>query len=92
MRAAILASILLLAVIASAVTVVWTQHERRSLFAELDEIDARRDQLHVERGKLQIEQSTWAATDRIERVAAEKLNLHLPRAGATVLVTAARGD
>ena len=92
MRTAIVASILLLAVIASAVAVVWTHHVRRSLFAELDEIDARRDQLHVERGKLQIEQSTWTATDRIERVAAEKLNLHLSRVGATVLVTAEWGD
>lgn len=92
MRATIIASILLLAVVASAVAVVWTHHARRSLFAELDELDARRDQLHVERGRLQIEQSTWAATDRIERVAAEKLNLHLSRAGATVLVAAEPED
>ena len=88
MRAAIVASILLLAVIASAVAVVWTHHVRRSLFAELDEVEARRDRLHVEWGRLQIEQSTWAASDRIERVAAQKLNLHRSRAGATVLVTA----
>ena len=88
MRAAIVASILLLAVIASAVAVVWTHHVRRSLFAELDEVEARRDRLQVEWGRLQIEQSTWAASDRIERVAAQKLNLHRSRAGATVLVTA----
>ena len=88
MRTAIVASVLLLAVVASAVAVVWTHHARRSLFAELDELDARRDQLHVEQGKLRIEQSTWAASDRIERVAAEKLDLHLSRTGATVLVTA----
>ena len=88
MRTAILASFLLLAVIASAVAIVRTHHERRSLFVELDEVDARRDRLQVEWGRLQIEQSTWAATDRIERIAAEKLNLHLSRAGATVLVAA----
>ena len=88
MRTAIVASFLLLAVIASAVAIVRTHHERRSLFVELDEVDARRDRLQVEWGRLQIEQSTWAATDRIERIAAEKLNLHLSRAGATVLVAA----
>ena len=88
MRTAIVSSVLLLAVVASAVAVVWTHHLRRSLFVELDEVDARRDRLQVEWGRLQIEQSTWAASDRIERTAEEKLNLHLSRAGATVLVAA----
>ena len=92
MRDAIVTLVLLLAVIASAVAVVRTHHERRSLFVELDEAEARRDRLQVEWGRLQIEQSTWAASDRIERVAAEKLNLQLSRAGATVLVAAERGD
>ena len=88
MRAAIVVSVLLAAVVASAVAVVRTHHERRNLFVELDEVEARRDRLHVEWGRLQIEQSTWAASDRIERLAAQKLNLHLSRAGATVLVAA----
>ena len=86
MRTAIVISILLLAVVASAVAVVRAHHVRRSLFVELDEVDAQRDRLQVEWGRLQIEQSTWAASDRIERTAAEKLNLHRSRAGATVLV------
>ena len=88
MRNAIVISVLLIAVVASAVAVVRTHHERRSLFVALDEVDAARDRLQVEWGRLQIEQSTWAASDRIERTAAEKLNLHLSRAGATVLVAA----
>ena len=91
-RAAVVTAILLVAVIASAVTVVRTHHERRNLFVQLDEVDVQRDRLQVEWGRLQIEQSTWAASDRIERVAAEKLGLHLSRAGATVLVAAERGD
>ena len=90
MRTAVVTSILFLAVIASAVTVVRTHHIRRSLLVELDEVDAQRDRLQVEWGRLQIEQSTWAASDRIERTAAEKLNLHPSRAGATVLVAAER--
>jgi len=88
MRAAIAVSVLLVAVLASAVSVVQTHHARRSLIVELDEAEARRDRLQVEWGRLQIEQSTWAASDRIERIAAQKLNLHLSRAGATVLVAA----
>lgn len=92
MRTAIATSILLLAVVASAVLVVRTQHERRNLFVELDAADERRDRLQVEWGKLQIEQSTWAANDRIERIAAEELHLHLSRAGATVLVPVEPAD
>ena len=88
MRTAIVVAVLLVAVVASAVAVVTTHHERRSLFVELDEVEARRDGLQVEWGRLQIEQSTWAATDRIERLAAQKLNLHLSRAEATVFVAA----
>ena len=65
---------------------------RRSLFVELERLNAQSDRLQVEWGKLQIEQSTWATNDRIERIAAEKLGLHIPRAGATVLVVADRSD
>ena len=92
MRNALAVSILLIAVVASAVAVVWTHHVRRSLFVELERLNAQSDRLQVEWGKLQIEQSTWATNDRIERIAAEKLDLHIPRAGATVLVVADRSD
>jgi len=88
MRAAIAVSVLLVVVVASAVAVVQTHHVRRSLIVELDEAEARRDRLQVEWGRLQIEQSTWAASDRIERIASQKLDLQLSRASATVLVAA----
>ena len=91
-RSTFVATVLVLAVVASAVAVVRAHHVRRNLNVELDAGDARRDRLQVEWGRLQIEQGTWAASDRIERVAAQKLGLHLSRAGATVLVTAERGD
>ena len=91
-RAAVVTAILVVAVVASAVAVVRTHHERRGLLVQLDAVDARRDRLQVEWGRLQIEQSTWAASDRIERIAADRLGLHLSRAGATVLVAAERGD
>ena len=92
MRTMITVSILMLAVVMSAVTVVRTHHVRRSLFVELDQIEAHRDRLQIEWGRLQLEQSTWAANDRIERIAAEKLDLFLPSADATVLIVAEQGD
>ena len=92
MRNVVITSVLLVAVVASAVAVVQTHHVRRGLFIELDRVDAERDRIQVEWGRLQIEQSTWAASDRIERVAAEKLGLHLSRAGSTVIVAADGGE
>ena len=52
MRAGIATGVLLVAVVASAVAVVRTHHERRSLLVALDEVDARRDRLQVEWGRL----------------------------------------
>ena len=84
--------VLLLAVVASAVAVVRMHHERRHLFVELERLDSHRDRLQVEWGKLQLEQSTWAAQDRIERIAVERLDLHVPRADATVLVATGKDE
>ena len=92
MRNVVIVYALLVAVVASAVAVVQTHHARRALFIELDQVDAERDRIQVEWGRLQIEQSTWAAIDRIERVAAEELGLHLSRAGSTVIVPADGGE
>lgn len=88
MRTTVVMFVLLLAVIASAVAITWTNHVRRSLFGELDQIDAERDRLQVDWGRLQIEQSTWAESERIERAAAEKLDLHASRAESAVIVVA----
>ena len=88
MRTTFVTAIVLLGVIGSAVANTWTNHVRRSLFGELDRIDAERDQIQVEWGRLQIEQSTWADSDRIERVASEKLDLHASRASSAVIVVA----
>lgn len=62
----------------SALALVYTKHESRRLFVELEELTAERDQLNIEWGQLQIEQSTWATHGRIERVAADELALTRP--------------
>ena len=64
----------------SALALVYTKHESRKLFVELETLTHERDELNIEWGQLQIEQSTWATHARIERVAAEQLSLVRPRA------------
>jgi cell division protein FtsL len=63
----------------SAIALVYTKHESRKLFVALESLTTERDELNIEWGQLQIEQSTWATHARIERVAAEELSLVRPK-------------
>jgi cell division protein FtsL len=62
----------------SAMALVYTKHESRRLFVELESLTDERDQLNIEWGQLQIEQSTWATHARIEKVATDDLLLVRP--------------
>ncbi len=70
----------------SCVSLVYVQHVRRGLFTQLKTLQQERDRMHIEWGQLQLEASTWAAQDRIESVAVEKLGFHVPPASSVVLV------
>ena len=62
----------------SAMALVYTKHESRKLFIELEGLTHERDELNIEWGQLQIEQSTWAQHARIEQVATDDLALVRP--------------
>ncbi len=62
----------------SALAIVYTKHESRKLFVELENLTTERDALNIEWGQLQIEQSTWATHARIERIAVEEMSLIRP--------------
>ncbi len=64
----------------SGLALVYTKHESRKLFVELEQLTHERDELNIEWGQLQIEQSTWAQHARIEQVATEDLSLVRPEA------------
>jgi cell division protein FtsL len=63
----------------SAVALVYTKHEARRMFVDLESLTTERDELNIEWGQLQIEQSTWATHARIEQVAADELSLLRPK-------------
>jgi cell division protein FtsL len=62
----------------SALAIIYTKYESRKLFVELEQLTSERDELNIEWGQLQIEQSTWATHARIEKVALEELALSRP--------------
>ncbi len=64
--------------VGSAVAIIYTKHEARKLFVELELSTADRDELDIEWGQLQIEQSTWATHARIEQKAINELALVRP--------------
>jgi cell division protein FtsL len=70
----------------SAIALVYTKHESRKLFVELEALTTERDELNIEWGQLQIEQSTWATHARIERVALEELSLVRPKSTEIYLI------
>ncbi len=63
----------------SAMALIYTKHESRKLFVELEGLTHDRDELNIEWGQLQIAQSTWATHARIEQVAADDLSLVRPQ-------------
>jgi cell division protein FtsL len=77
---------LLLIVIASALGVVYSKHESRKLFVQLQSLEKERDRMDIEWGKMQLEQSTWATHARIERLARKKLDMTIPDAKNVVIL------
>ena len=69
---------LALVCVLTAIALVYTKHESRKLFVELERLSNERDELNIEWGQLQIEQSTWATHARIEQVATRDLKLSRP--------------
>ena len=71
--------LLLLIVIICALSVVTSQDKARKLFAELQKEKDRSQQMEVEWGQLQLEQSTWAMPARVEKIAVDKLQMQVPK-------------
>lgn len=73
-------ALLWLAVLGSSLGVIYAKHEARSRFNELQKLTQQRDDLDIEWGRLQLEQSTWATHGRVERVARDELGMITPQA------------
>jgi cell division protein FtsL len=85
-KSLMLIGVFVLVCVLSAMALIYTRHESRKLFVELEELTAERDALNIEWGQLQIEQSTWATHARIERVAIEEMSLVRPEAGEIYVI------
>ena len=68
-------AVLLLVVVSTAVAVIYSTHQARKLFVELQALGNERDDMDIEWGQLQLEQSTLTTHGQVERAAREQLGM-----------------
>jgi len=84
----LLIAVLFLANVATAVGVVYAKHSMRKSFIELQAMQNTYDELQIDWGRYQLEQSAWATHGRVEKVAREKLNMGLVQSERLVFIKA----
>jgi cell division protein FtsL len=70
--------VLWISALGSAAAAVYFKHRSREMFVELERLETRRDNLEIEWGQLQLEQSAWSNNAFVERVANAKLHMAMP--------------
>ncbi|MGV8922906.1 MAG: cell division protein FtsL [Thermomonas sp.] len=75
----LLIAVLVVANVATALTLVRDRHEHRLQFIALTKLEKARDELNIEFGRLQLEQATWAESNRVDQVARARLEMLFPR-------------
>lgn len=78
--------VLLAVIMVSALAVVNTSFNSRTVFHELQKLRAESNELDVQRGQLLIEQSTFGLEGRIEQKAMEELEMTLPDWSRIIMV------
>jgi len=79
-------ALLMALVMASAFGVIYTKHQSRKLFVELQTLHKERDDMDIEWGQLQLEQSTLATHSRVEDTSSTKLGMVIPEASQVVIL------
>ncbi len=80
----VITTFLLALVLGSSFGVIYSKHQSRKLFVELQLLRKQIDDIDIEWGRLQLEQSAWSAHGRIEKIASKRLNMKLPVADEIV--------
>lgn len=85
-RILIAVTLLFSLVVASAIVLVYSKHQSRKVFVELQQLKRQVDNLNTEWSQLQLEQSAWSGHGRIEEVARKKISMVAPESDAVVFV------
>ena len=85
-RILIVVTLLFSMVLGSAILLVYSKHQSRKLFVEVQQLRHQVDALNTEWSQLQLEQSAWSGHGRIERIARKQLSMVTPESGEVVFV------
>lgn len=86
MTTPLLLTVLVVANVVSALGVVHARNEHRLVFVQVSALEKARDELNIDFGRLQLEQATWAESNRIDQVARDRLGMKLPEAAEIVVI------
>ena len=78
--------LLVLAIVISAIGVVYAKYLSRKHFVSLQELQLNREQITVVWGRLQLEESTLATYSKVESTARGRLGMHLPHIDEVVVI------
>lgn len=79
-------AVLWVAVLLSSAGAVYCKFRARQLFIRLEQLSAQRDDLDIQWGQLQLEQSAWSTHAFVESVAGKKLHMSMPAPKEIVIV------
>lgn len=85
-RLLLIMGLVFVAVLSSAIMLVYSKHQSRKLFVELQGIKHQVNELNTEWGQLQLEQSAWSGHGRIEQIARQRLSMVMPNAEEVVFI------
>lgn len=82
----VLSGLLIVSVMGTAIGVIYSKHQTRKVFVSLQKLHKEIDELDIEWGQLQLEQSAWSSNGRIEKIARKKLQMTLPKANEILYI------
>lgn len=81
-----IAAALVFVVMVSGFQVIYSIHQNRQAFMQLQELEQQQDLMKTEWGQLQLEQATWATHGRIEKIANHKLEMIIPPMDSVLII------
>lgn len=86
LRQHLMLAVLFIALLVSALSVIYVAHAHRQMMIERDQLLSERDQLDIEWRHLQIEQTALTEHSRVERIAEQRLDMIRPEGDKEVLI------
>lgn len=74
----IASAVMAVAVLGSALSIIEVSHRCRQYYAHLQSLETARWRMQEQWGRLLLEQSTWSAHHRVEKLARKELQMRLP--------------